>query len=182
MRRQWDITQDAFDAFLTWLDGDREIAGTKYENIRRKLIKIFACRGCACGEELADETINRVIRKVPVLAEAYTGDPVSYFCAVARNVHLEYVKKVPVPLPCPDPDPPEQKEMEYRCLERCMTVLTPENRHLVVEYYKKEKRAKIVHRRQLADGLGIALNALRIRAHRIRARLQDCVETCLQTD
>jgi DNA-directed RNA polymerase specialized sigma24 family protein len=179
MGTRWDITQDAFDHFLTWLDPDREKAGRKYEDIRRRLIKIFACRGCSASEDLADETINRVIRKSQELADSYTGDPALYFCGVARNVHLEYVKKNPVWLPVPAPDPPEQKEREYRCLERCMEVLTQPNRELVLEYYKEEKHEKIVHRKELASRLGVAVNALRIRAYRIRASLLVCVENCI---
>jgi DNA-directed RNA polymerase specialized sigma24 family protein len=179
MRTRWDITQDAFDHFLTWLDPDREQAGKKYEDIRRRLIKIFACRGCSASEDLADETINRVIRKSQELADSYIGDPALYFCGVARNVHLEYVKKNPVFPPVPAPDPPEQKELEYGCLEQCMNGLTAENRELILEYYKDERQAKIVHRRELAERLGVALNALRIRAHRIRTDLQKCVEGCL---
>lgn len=180
MRQQWDITQDAFDRFLAWLDPNRDRAGAKYEDIRRKLIKIFVCRGCTAGEELADETINRVIRKMQELADSYTGDPALYFYGVARNVHLEYVKKSPAVLPPPVPDTPQQKEQEYECLERCMKALTRENRELMLEYYKEERQAKIVHRRELAVRLGIAVNALRIRAHRIRLGLQVCVENCLQ--
>ncbi|HSB10806.1 MAG TPA: hypothetical protein VLM38_15060 [Blastocatellia bacterium] len=180
MRKQWDINQDAFDRFLVWLDPDRDQAGAKYEEIRRRLIKIFACRGCSTGEELADETINRVIRRMQDIADSYSGDPALYFYGVARNVHLEHVKKNPVVFPPLPPDPPEQKEQEYGCLERCMSVLTPENRLLMLEYYKEERQAKIVHRKELAEQLGIALNALRIRAHRIRAGLQVCVENCLQ--
>jgi len=179
MRRQWDITQDAFDKFLAWLDPNREQAGAKYEDIRRRLIKIFACRGCAASEDLADETINRVIRKMQDLADSYTGEPALYFYGVARNVHLEHVKKSPAPLPLPPPDPPEQKEREYECLERCMEQLSAENRQLVLEYYQEEKRVKIDHRRQLAERLRIAPNALRIRMHRIRASLQLCVDSCL---
>lgn len=182
MRTQWEISQDAFDKFLAWLDPDRELAGTKYETIRRKLIKIFVCRGCAVGEDLADETINRVIRKIPELADFYTGDPAAYFCGVARNVHLEYVKKNPASRPMPVADPPDQKELEYECLERCMDKLAPDNRELMLEYYQKEKQEKIDHRKELAARLGIAVNALRIRAHRIRLSLQSCVENCLQQE
>lgn len=179
MKRPWDITQDAFDNFLRWLDPDRELAGKKYEDIRRRLIRIFACRGCSVSEELADETINRVIRKMQELADSYIGDPALYFYGVARNVHLEHVKKGPPPLPTPAPDTPQQKEREYECLEVCMDRLPAENRQLVLEYYQEEKRVKIDHRRELADRLGIAPNALRIRMHRIRASLQLCVESCL---
>jgi DNA-directed RNA polymerase specialized sigma24 family protein len=61
-----------------------------------------------------------------------------------------------------------------------MGQLSPENRRLVLEYYQNEKRAKIDHRRKLAEQLGIAVNALRIRAHRIRLQLQKCVQACLE--
>jgi DNA-directed RNA polymerase specialized sigma24 family protein len=180
--RQWDITPDAFERFLAWLDPNREQAGTKYEDIRRKLIKIFVCRGCAVPEDLADETINRVIRRMQDLADTYEGDPVAYFYGVARTVHLEHVKKGPAVLPPPLPDPLEEKEQAYECLERCMKELTPGNRDLVLEYYKEEKHAKIVHRKELAARLGVALNALRIRAYRIRAGLQGCMESCLHQE
>lgn len=179
MRRQWDITQDDFDRFLAWLDPNRDQAGVKYEDIRRRLIKIFVCRGCQGGEDLADETINRVIKKRQEIADSYVGDPALYFYGVARNVHHEHVRKNPAPLPLPPPDPPEQKKQEYECLDRCMSKLTPENRELVLEYYKEDKQAKIVHRKELAARLGVAVNALRIRAYRIRAGLQVCMETCL---
>lgn len=182
MQKHWDITQDAFDKFLAWLDSDRERAGTKYEDIRLKLIKFFTCRGCLAGEELADETINRVIRRTQEMADTYTGDPVFYFYGVARRVHLEHVRK-PVPsLPPPSPEPLEQKERQDQCLQLCMKALAPENRALVLEYYSQDRPAKILHRKKLAKRLGISAIALRLRMHRIRTSLQACVETCLQQE
>ena len=64
MGRESDLSQEAFDRLLAWLNPNRALAGEKYEEIRRRLIKIFTCRGCTCPEVLADETINRVARKV----------------------------------------------------------------------------------------------------------------------
>jgi len=61
-----------------------------------------------------------------------------------------------------------------------MAALAPENRQLMLEYYKEERHAKIVHRKELAARMGIAPNALRIRAYRTRAALQVCVEKCIQ--
>jgi len=164
---------------LIWLDGDRERAGEKYERIRQKLIRIFTCRGCANPEELTDETINRVTRKIQDIADTYEGDPALYFYGVAQRVHLESVRKKPDVDPLPPPDPPEQVEREYSCLERCMEQLPPKSRELVLQYYQQDKRAKIDNRKELADRLGIALNALRIRAHRIRSSLQVCMQECL---
>jgi RNA polymerase sigma factor (sigma-70 family) len=180
MKNEWDLTQDAFDRFLIWLDPNRERAAKKYEEVRRKLIKIFTCRGCAEAEDLADETINRVIRKAQDLMESYVGDPALYFYGVARNVHLEHVRKNPAALPLPPADLPQQKELESECLEKCMEQLSGEHREWVLEYYKEEKRAKIYHRKEMAERIGIGPNALRIRMHRVRGSLQNCVESCLE--
>ena len=71
-------------------------------------------------------------------------------------------------------------EPEFECLEQCLDELSSDSRKLVLEYYQHEKHAKIHHRRRLADELGIAANALRIRAHRMRRALRECVHNCLE--
>lgn len=179
MKKDWVLTQESFTALLAWLHPDPNEAGKKYEDIRRRLIKIFGCRGCCEPEDLADESINRVIIRLKDIADSFTGDPALYFYGVANKVHQEYVRRRPVPVP-PLPDAePDDLERDYACLEKCLDTLTPANRELMIEYYREEKRAKIEHRKQLADQLGLALNALRIRAHRIRTVLQQCVQKCL---
>ena len=44
MKKNWELSQEAFDALLIWLDSDREQAALKYERIRGGLIKIFTGR------------------------------------------------------------------------------------------------------------------------------------------
>lgn len=182
MQKHWDITQDAFDKFLAWLDSDRDRAGARYEDIRRKLIGIFIGRGCPGGEDLADETINRVIARMQEIAGTYTGDPVYYFYGVARNVHREHVRKPADSFPLPIPESLEEKERRDQCLELCMKNFAPENRRLVLEYYSKDKSAKIAQRKKMARRLGISETALRVKMHRIRASLQICLEACLQQE
>ena len=179
-KKGWDLSQEAFDQLLSWLNPDREAAGTKYEEIRRRLIKIFTCRGCLTSEDLADDAINRVARKVSEIAPSYVGDPALYFLGVAHNVCREYFRKKAEPEPAPPDDPSDQKEKVDECLEQCMQRLTPKTRELILEYYREEKHPKIDHRKELALQLGIAMNALRIQAHRIRAKLQECVFDCLK--
>ena len=41
MKKNWVLTEDAFEALLEWLHPNREEAGQKYEDIRLRLIKIF---------------------------------------------------------------------------------------------------------------------------------------------
>jgi RNA polymerase sigma factor (sigma-70 family) len=179
MNKDWILTQESFDALLAWLDPAREEAGRKYEDIRLRLIRIFTCRGCCEPEDLADEAINRVSKKLKEIESEYSGDPAHYFYGVANKVHLEYRRRRPVPIPPVHTESSEDIEKEYECLERCIQKLTPDHRALVLQYYQEEKRAKIDHRKQLAEQLGIALNALRIRAYRIRASLQECVQSCV---
>ena len=181
MSRERVLTQEAFDSLLSWLDPNRDDAGKKYEIIRYRLIKIFTCRGCNEAEDLADETINRVALKVEAIEESYVGDPALYFYGVANNIHLEYLRKKPAPpVELPPTTEVDEMEREYDCLDRCMQHLSAKQRELVLEYYQGDKRIKINHRKELARKVGIALNALRIRAHRIRATLQQCVQSCLE--
>ncbi len=178
--KKWEISDQAFSKFLAWLNPNRDTAGENYEEIRRRLIKIFVCRGCTCPEELSDETINRVVRKVQDIGEIYVGDPALYFFGVAHRVHLEYVRKKPQPQPPVISASSARPEEEYDCLEKCMEGITVRSRDLVLQYYREEKHAKIDLRKQMAEKLGIPLNALRIRACRIRATLETCVAECLR--
>src|SRR5258705_12996071 len=130
MNKNWVLTQESFDALLAWLDPQREQAGQKYEDIRSRLIKIFTSRGCHESEDLADETINRVINKLKEIEGIYAGDQARYFYGVANKVHLEYLRRKPVvaaPITATDSD---QEERDFNCLEKCMDRLTPENREL----------------------------------------------------
>ena len=43
--KNWELTGEAFDLFLSWLDADRDQAAFKYEALRRRLIVFFDCRG-----------------------------------------------------------------------------------------------------------------------------------------
>lgn len=88
-----NITPDSFERMLNWLDSDPNGAGNKFETIRVGLIKIFAWRRCSNPEELADETIGRVIANVNELAPNYVGDPARYFYGVARKVAIEYFRR-----------------------------------------------------------------------------------------
>jgi len=165
---------------LDWLDSDREQAALTYEKIRRGLIKIFTGRGCVDPEDLADETINRVTSKLKEIGKDFSGDPERYFYGVANYVYMEYLRrKIPQALP-PMPSDPGSIELEYNCLERCIERLTKEHRELLLRYHGADGSAETEHRRALAEELGIAPNALRIRVYRIRMSLKECVEKCIE--
>jgi RNA polymerase sigma factor (sigma-70 family) len=184
------ITQEKFDALLAWLDSDRTKAGTKYEDIRQSLVRIFAWRGFADPEGLADETIDRVTDRVDELKTSFVGDPARYFYSVAKRLALEEQRRAKshtlleessaVVSPEPTEESADSSELASECLKRCIQRLSPENREMVMSYYLKEKRAKIDHRRRLAERLGIEINALRVRMYRLRSGLELCIKRCLE--
>ena len=110
------LLQDDFDHLLAWLDEDRERAGEEYEKLRRRLTTIFAARGCRTPEDLADETIDRVSRRVVSIQETYQGNKTLYFLGVANNVHHEYLKRPLLVSPAP-PIGGEDQEQTFECLD-----------------------------------------------------------------
>jgi DNA-directed RNA polymerase specialized sigma24 family protein len=179
--RSDSLRQDDFDRLLAWLDDDRERAGEEYEKLRRRLTTIFAARGCRVPEELADETIDRVSRRVADIQETYHGNKALYFLGVASNVHHEYLKRPPVPMPVVT-IADENEEQTHTCLEQCIGKLAEQSQLLIRQYYAEDKSAKIGLRKALAQQLGISQNALRARALRIRELLQFCIERCLSSE
>src|SRR5712691_11443561 len=111
------LRQEDFDRLLRWLDTDAERAGLIYEKIRWRLIAILASRACAFPEELADETIDRVARRVADIEATYVGDKAIYFLGVMNNVHHEYLKRPTMPGPRNVDGDVEAKEKTHLCLE-----------------------------------------------------------------
>ena len=173
------LCQEDFDRLLLWLDPDPERAGVIYEKIRWRLIAILASRGCPLAEELADETIDRVARRVADIQASYVGDRAIYFLGVMNNVHHEYLKQ-PLPRLIEGGDNSDELESTYLCLDNCLEKLPPHSRQIIERYYAETKRAKIDLRKRIAREFGVSLNTLRLRAVRIRAKLQACIKQCME--
>jgi RNA polymerase sigma factor (sigma-70 family) len=166
MHKNWVMSQESFEGLLEWLDSD--------------LIKFFNCRTHCEAEDLADETINRVTSRLHEIKSQVTGERTRYFFGVARKVQMEYLRRKTPPTPPEAVADSHRVEVESKCLEECIAKLSAENRELVLRYYAADGREKIEQRKLLAEKLGIAPNALRIRAYRIRAALQKCLERCVE--
>lgn len=186
--KHWELTSEAFDLFLTWLHTDREEAAREYQALHRRLILFFECRRCADAEGLADETLNRAMRQIPELRHSFTGEPIHWLYGVAHYIHLEYLQQRvskdggEVSAALPDPHNQQQEsEQEHlsHCLEECLQKLSGDDRHLVLQYYRENKQAKIDYRKQLAEQRGWSAGNLRIRVNRIRNLLQECITACL---
>ena len=184
IRRDWTLSPEALGRFLLVLDQDVAVAGRKYELLRDKLIRLFEWRGCLFAEDLADETINRVVRKLDQGTDLSGQDVPRYSAGVAYRVFLEHLREVKKREPAPgDADRPpwvpgrhETTDVRLDFLERGLARLRPDDRNLILRYYGGSPAERIRIRRKLADDLGIAANNLRIRAYRIRSRLEGWIE------
>jgi DNA-directed RNA polymerase specialized sigma24 family protein len=170
-KAQFVLTQGPFDRFLARLDPDREQAGKKYEILRCKLITFFRYRDCPEAEDLTDETMDRVIRKQ---GGEEIQEVIPYVLAFARRVASEAHRRE-LPGPPPPAPPPGGWERQLEILDGCMELLPRRQRALILDYYQHDKSQKIEDKRRIAATLGIAATALRVRAYRIRRRLEDCV-------
>jgi DNA-directed RNA polymerase specialized sigma24 family protein len=113
----------------------------------------------------------------------------AYSIGVARMVLLEKnrerarearsLEEVPEPQVVPD-EPPGDMERGVECLRRCLAELSPDNRNLILTYYHGERGQKIKSRKGLTERFGIPAGALRMRALRLRERLQTCAANCIQ--
>ena len=179
-----DITQAQFDSLLDWLDHDRDTAGRKYETIREGLLRIFAAKGFSDAEDLVDETINRVIIRLPDIRDTYQGDPARYFHGVARNIIRERLRRKVIPMDTeplpPEPQPEKRDDDRYQCLDLCLDVLQAQKRDLILTYLEHEGHEKIEHHKQMAKEMGITEGALRGRVHQIRSGLEQCVKQCVR--
>lgn len=190
-KKDWILTKEAFEYLLASLDADRELAGQKYETVRRKLIEFFEARGSYSPSSDADETINRVARRLEEgeIIQEFNG----YFYGVARFLLKEKLRardKEPTAL---DLAPPlivwphdqeqeqgrQEEELRLSCFEVCLSKIPAAHRILIVEYYREVQGVKIEQRKRQAEALNLSLNALRLRACRIRVELGDCINSCL---
>ena len=176
------INEEPFESLLAWLDPDREVAGQKYEVTRAGLIRIFVSKGCSDAEDLADETINRVTKKLLEIRDTYVGEPARYFHGVARFIIREVIrrKEVAVEVVPEAPLEPEDHSDEYDCLIKCLRFLPADKGELILDYYIYDGRDKIVQHRRMAEELGVSEGALRGRAHHIRGTLENCIKQCIE--
>ena len=188
----WVLSPNVFDALLNWLDQGINSSGKTYLEIRRRLVFYFDRKNCSTPDELADETLNRVARRLEEEGTIESETPAKYCYIVARFVFMEYLRESHRAGIALDevrrqglgdysvvPEVHNDEEKTLACLGRCTSKLEPVNRELITRYYVGKGRVKIANRRALAESLGITMNALAIRACRLRDKLEACVRQCV---
>jgi DNA-directed RNA polymerase specialized sigma24 family protein len=181
------MTKKEFEAFLASLDPDRELAGEKYEQIRRMLLTFFRGRGLidVDTEEAVDKVFDRCAKRS---IKGGIENIRSFVKGVARKVasefHRETRRETPLDAEGPPVNPTDNEEdqkaeIRYRCLRRCLGLLEREQRELVVAWYLYDKGEKIENRKRLAAQRLTTVETLKVRAFRVRRKLRQLVEECM---
>jgi DNA-directed RNA polymerase specialized sigma24 family protein len=183
--------RDALDAeslrhLLKALDPDEGRASERYEALRQRLVRVFLWEQQPDAEALADETLDRVARRVRegvIVADvpAYAHRVAELLLLETRRTMLRREKALVDR--ARQPAEPEATaadvERQHACLESCLAQLGDEQRELILRYYAHDGRARIEQREALAREYGIPMGALRNRALRLREKLEGCLMSCL---
>ncbi len=187
------LTANSFELLLNRLAGDQAVAAEKYEILRLKLIKCLTWKGCPETEAdtLADTALDRVAGKLAGGEQIQNLN--AYACEVLRFVWLEHIRrhredavgedKMPENFTEPDIEILKDPDLRLRCLRKCLAEVVPNDsdRVLILGYYDAEAGEKNKEaRRNLAVKLNLTMTTLKVKACRIRERLEKCINDCAE--
>jgi DNA-directed RNA polymerase specialized sigma24 family protein len=179
-RAKAEVTQEKFAKFLEWLSPDPARAGEEYERLRLRLFNFFSQRNCGFVDELADETINRVMAKV---SEERIESKIAYCYGVAKNIYRETLRKQRSHVDIDDVTiaaaEPYEPSIPSECLDKCLEELPFDCRKLLLDYFSGSPQEKIALHLQIATRMKMTQTALRMRVYRCKEKLRCCVEECM---
>ena len=148
-----------------------------------RLQRFFMARGW--GHEAEDLASEVTVRVVAAIRKGEAIQHLGAFClGTARMILLERYRKPPDPVSMPEGWDPAAPEVEAPnqdriiCLRDCLQELEVKDQSLMLEYYADGKGKS--NRAALAARLGVTLNAVHIKASRLRGQVRQCVEARLQ--
>lgn len=190
------LTKESFEYFLSRLDTDPESAAQRYLDLRDRLIYFFEGRQCDEPVAWADEVINRVVWR---LREGEKIQQIeAYALGVARFALKEYFRHQRAVISLPEISLQEtwqasqqaeeltrqqhERERLYGAMRQCLLSLPAPLRELLIEYYSAQGREQTEQRRAMAKKRGLSDNALYLKIHRIREKLDANLRAVLAQD
>lgn len=184
--RGWSLSPESWEKLLALLGGaEPEEAPRQYELLRRKLLIYFGQRGFYQEQDaLCDKVFDRMARKLDEGLEV--REPHGYALGIARMVLLEERKSTAKRV-LSEPElrlreawreetADDRDRHMLDLLQACLKGHKPETRDWLIEYYSGSGQERIQNREKIAKTMGLGMNALRIRACRLRDELRDCVK------
>lgn len=186
----------AGDRLLRYFDSDPVVASEKLLRCRQKLIRRFAAERCHDAEDLANETLQRVLQTLDRDETQLTTQIEAFIAGFATNVLREswrrpILREDPLDALSPTKEPrtlsPEklvfvlsEQEDLLLCLEKCLDKFHAWERETLIRYYDANHGEKLKKVREvMALSLGITSSQLRKRAFNFRAKLEECIKNCL---
>ncbi|MBI4750064.1 MAG: hypothetical protein HY774_16385 [Acidobacteria bacterium] len=183
------IPNEAFTALLDQFHPDRDRAWEVYATYRTQLLNYFARLGCSNAEDLADESILRAARAIVEGSEVYSRVPYSFLKGIAGNVYKENQRSGVTDQMDDNLDHPQlqsrnaTRDQYLDCLDTCLEELPDDSKTLILEYYGVQSgRLGNQDREKIAQTVGLTLNHLRVKVHRLQNRLEACIENCLKNE
>lgn len=196
---RWQLDRASLKALLDAFGPDTEQAAKKYFALQERLRRFFEWKSAEHVDELADETLDRLARRLKGstarTADAIVRNPEEFASGIARLVLYEQwrkrsrrersIEELKREQECRQDarssEEARRVEEMSAALDECMAKLTREQEELIRRYYSVEGRTQIDSRKRLAEELGVSMSGLRNRALRIRAELEDSVRERLST-
>ena len=158
-RGEWTLSKDALQRLLNWLDGGANSDGHAYVEMRRRLRDYFGRKNCHTADDLADETLTRVARRLEEEGITRGETPARYCYIVARFVFLEHLRETKAhPMVtqvsgdiAPQPSTPsaadaaesaDAQEKLLACLQKCLQELDPLNRRIITPLLHRKRASE----------------------------------------
>ena len=173
--------RDGIATLLATLGSTPEERGMEYERLRSKLILFFSRQTLPFPEDLADESLDRLARRIAEGTEILSAP--AFALGIARHLAQEQRRRKHQPqtmedafwdnVPAAAATPSSEEQIAG--MERCLEKLLPADARLLRGYYLTAERNPMKARGKLAERLGISANTLRQRVFLARQRLRDCM-------
>jgi len=173
--RDRQLTRQQFDLLLSHLSINPAEGGDRYEMLRGRLIFFFSHCMLPLPEDLADEVLNRLARKLEAYALGIARHVLQEQRANSdreRGANEEFHRNVSREMPTID----EEEEIRLEHMKKCLDRLPLSDRVMLSEYYLADGSVKISVRKRLAMTKGMTQATLRKRVFALRRLVQRCMQ------
>ena len=185
------MQENSLEALLALLGAGSKDAGAAYRELHLRLVRLFRLQSDSDPEALADEAMDR-LGKIAVRTNTagarQIDSPVALALGIARHLLQEdqrrQMRETATARDWVGSRVQESKaEAEIlEAISTCLATMPAGKRDLLTTYYEWRGERKIEHHRNLAEKLGLTLNALRNRLMRARQELDACVRNRLRDE
>ena len=176
---RWELTQETFEVLLRSLHLEEEAAVERYRRLHGRLVLFFMRHRSYHPEDLADQVVNRLARK---LSEGLSIENIEAFALGMarlvvreeqarslreRNCYLELCRNESVAQRTSN-----ERENSYQSMENQLATLPVSQKSMLERYHEGEGIRRIRERQKLAEEMGLSIGTLRKRVFDLQAMLR----------